>query len=109
MLGLLGAKKFSNDDLIKELLSPTLNLENLNKIKEKSKIDLNSLYLNSEPILIACCKKDLYNSCLWLLENKIDLICKIKFLFYFEFILIEMNRFEANFALIFIFKLNHLS
>ena len=73
MLGLLGAKKFSNDDLIKELLSPTLNLENLNKIKEKSKIDLNSLYLNSEPILIACCKKDLYNSCLWLLENKIDL------------------------------------
>ncbi len=47
MLGLLGAKKFSNDDLIKELLSPTLNLENLNKIKEKSKIDLNSLYLNS--------------------------------------------------------------
>ena len=32
MLGLLGAKKFSNDDLIKELLNPTLNLENLNKI-----------------------------------------------------------------------------
>ena len=62
MLGLLGAKKFSNDDLIKELLSPTLNLENLNKIKEKSKIDLNSLSLNGEPILIACCKKDLYNS-----------------------------------------------
>src|SRR5574344_890705 len=73
MLGLLGAKKFSNDDLIKELLNPTLNLENLNKIKEKSKIDLNSLSLNGEPILIACCKKDLYNSCLWLLENKIDL------------------------------------
>jgi hypothetical protein len=37
MLGLLGTKKFSNDDLIKELLNPTLNLENLNKIKEKSK------------------------------------------------------------------------
>jgi ankyrin repeat protein len=73
MLGLLGTKKFSNDDLIKELLNPTLNLENLNKIKEKSKIDLNSLSLNGEPILIACCKKDLYNSCLWLLENKIDL------------------------------------
>ena len=31
MLGLLGTKKFSNDDLIKELLSPTLNLENLKK------------------------------------------------------------------------------
>lgn len=50
MLGLLGTKKFSNDDLIKELLNPTLNLENLNKIKEKSKIDLNSLSLNGEPI-----------------------------------------------------------
>ncbi|WP_418184900.1 ankyrin repeat domain-containing protein [Aliarcobacter vitoriensis] len=74
MLGLLNSfNKYSNEDLIKELINPEFNIENINKIYTKSKIDLNSLYINDEPILLSCCKKDLYNSCLWLLENKIDI------------------------------------
>lgn len=73
MLGLLGTKRYSKDEFIKELLNPLLNVENLNKIYNSLKIELNSLVLDDEPILLSCCKKDLYNSCLWLLENKIDI------------------------------------
>lgn len=74
MLGLLTSfNKYSNEDLIKELINPQFNIEYINKIYTKSNIDLNSLTYNNEPILISCCKKDLYNSCLWLLENKINL------------------------------------
>ncbi|AXK48099.1 hypothetical protein CRU87_01685 [Aliarcobacter trophiarum LMG 25534] len=73
MIGLLKSKKYSKDNLIKELLNPLLNIENLNKIYNNSKIDLNSLLIKDEPILLSCCKKDLYSSCLWLLENKIDI------------------------------------
>ncbi len=37
MLGLLGIKRYSKDEFIKELLNPLLNVENLNKIKREIK------------------------------------------------------------------------
>ncbi len=45
---------------------------NLNKIYKKLKIDLNTLFFKDEPILNICCKKDLENSVVWLLENNIN-------------------------------------
>jgi len=74
MLNLLSSSnKYSTESLIKELINPSFNLEIIDIIYEKLNINLNSLYINDEPILLVCCKKDLYNSVLWLLENKINI------------------------------------
>lgn len=74
MLNILSNKSnFTGNDLVKELINPTTSIEQLNKIYQNSNIDLNSLYHNDEPILHTCCKKDLFNSVLWLLEHKINL------------------------------------
>ena len=73
MLGLLNfGNKYTNEDLIQELTDPFFDLEDINKIYSKLEVDLNSLYVNDEPLLLVCCKKDLYNSVKWLLENKVN-------------------------------------
>jgi len=74
MLGLVtGFNKSSDEQLIKELINPEFNIENANKIYTKSQIDLNSLKFNNEPILHYCCRKDLYDACLWLIENNFNI------------------------------------
>lgn len=65
--------RYTNEDLINELTDPFFYLEDVNKIYSKLQVDLNSLYINNEPLLIACCKKDLYNSVKWLLENRVNI------------------------------------
>lgn len=65
--------KFTEEELLKELISTTPNLEKITKIYTELDIDLNSLYYNEEHILHYCCKKDLFQSLLWLLNNKVDI------------------------------------
>ncbi|WP_323668829.1 ankyrin repeat domain-containing protein [Aliarcobacter butzleri] len=73
MLNILTNKsKFTEQDLVKELIDPTTSSEQLNKIYQNSNIDLNKIYHHDEPILHTCCKKDLYESVLWLLEHNIN-------------------------------------
>lgn len=59
--------------LIQELLLNSEDSNNLDKIYKKSKIDLNKLFIQKESALIVCCKKNLNNSALWLLNNKVDI------------------------------------
>lgn len=74
MLSILSnEKKIAPDDLIQELINPESTNEVLDEIYKITKVDLNSLNFNDEPILHVCCKKDIYISVLWLLENKIDI------------------------------------
>ena len=69
---LLGITKISEEEFIKELLSPNFNLEKITKIYNELGINLNHFYYKDEHILHYCCKKDLYQSVLWLLEQGID-------------------------------------
>ena len=55
-------KKFTQDDLIQELINPNSSSEKLNQIYNFLKIDLNSLQIDEEPILHVCCKKDIFES-----------------------------------------------
>ncbi|RXJ97023.1 hypothetical protein CRU94_02585 [Arcobacter sp. AHV-9/2010] len=64
--------RYSDEDFIKELLNPNVNKENLDKIYKKSDINLNKLFVDDEPILIVCLKKNLLNSALWLIQNGIN-------------------------------------
>ncbi|MCT7445638.1 ankyrin repeat domain-containing protein [Aliarcobacter skirrowii] len=64
--------RYSDEDFIKELLNPNINKENLDKIYKKSDINLNKLFVDDEPILIVCLKKNLLNSALWLIQNDIN-------------------------------------
>lgn len=64
--------RYSDEDFIKELLNPNINKENLDKIYKKSDINLNKLFVDDEPILIVCLKKNLLNSALWLIQNGIN-------------------------------------
>ncbi|MDX4047928.1 ankyrin repeat domain-containing protein [Aliarcobacter skirrowii] len=64
--------RYSDEDFIKELLNPNINKENLDKIYKKSDINLNKLFVDDEPILIVCLKKNLLNSSLWLIQNGIN-------------------------------------
>lgn len=66
-------KKFTQEDLIQELINPNSSSEKLNQIYNFLKIDLNSLQINEEPILHVCCKKDIFESVSWLLDKKIDI------------------------------------
>ena len=66
-------KKFTQDDLIQELINPNSSSEKLNQIYNFLKIDLNSLQIDEEPILHVCCKKDIFESVSWLLDKKIDI------------------------------------
>lgn len=64
--------RYSDEDFIKELLNPNINKENLDKIYKKSDINLNKLFVDDEPILIVCLKKNLLNNALWLIQNDIN-------------------------------------
>ena len=69
---LLNKNKFTQDDLIKELLSTSFNSDLINKIYKDIDLDINSLKVNDEHILHLCCKKDLFQSVLWLISNGIN-------------------------------------
>ena len=66
-------KKFTQEDLIQELINPNSSSQKLNQIYNFLKIDLNSLQIDEEPILHVCCKKDIFESVSWLLDKKIDI------------------------------------
>lgn len=70
---LLNKVKATEENFLKELLNQNMNLEKLNKIYKELKLDLNSLYYQDEFILHYCCKKDLFQSVLWLISNGINI------------------------------------
>lgn len=65
--------KGTEEELIKELLNPSLNLKKVDKIINSINVDLNTLSLNNELVFHLCCKKDLFQSVSWFLENQIDI------------------------------------
>ncbi len=69
---LLGKTKITEDEFIKELISSNFNLEKITKIYNELKIDLKHFYYKDEHILHYCCKKDLFQSVLWLLDHGVD-------------------------------------
>lgn len=69
----LSKTKYTDEELIKELLNPSFNLEKANKIINSINIDLNNLYHNNELVFHICCKKDLFQAVMWFLDNKIDI------------------------------------
>ena len=77
MLSILSkSSNFKEEDLINELINSENSKENLDEIYSKLTIDLNKIYIEEEPILHLCCKKDNYKSVEWLLENRIDINIK---------------------------------
>ena len=65
-------RSFKNK-IIDKLLKDSDDFNSLDQIYKKSQLYLNSLYIDDEPALITCCRRNLLNSVLWLLENKIDI------------------------------------
>ena len=65
--------KISEEEFLKELLHADLNTEKLNKIYRELNIDLNQLYYQDEHIFHLCCKKDLFQSVVWLISNGINI------------------------------------
>ena len=71
---LLNKGTATEEDFLKELLNLNTNTEKLNKLyKEVGHLDLNNLYYQDEHILHYCCKKDLFQSVLWLIANGINI------------------------------------
>jgi ankyrin repeat protein len=64
---------YSEEELVKELLSHTFNLEKVNKIINSISVDLNTLSFNDELVFHLCCKKDLFQAVLWFLDKRIDI------------------------------------
>ena len=61
MLSILSkSSNFKEEDLINELTNSENSKENLDEIYSKLTIDLNKIYIEEEPILHLCCKKDNY-------------------------------------------------
>ncbi|MBD3831125.1 MAG: ankyrin repeat domain-containing protein, partial [Arcobacter sp.] len=69
---LLKKTKITEDEFIKELLSSSFNLEKITKIYTQLDINLNSYYYKDEHILHYCCKKELFQSVQWLLEQGVS-------------------------------------
>jgi ankyrin repeat protein len=69
----LNKTKYTEDELVKELLSSSPNLDKINKIIKSITVDLNNFYFNDELVFHICCKKDLFQSVLWFIDNKIDI------------------------------------
>jgi ankyrin repeat protein len=65
--------KYHEEDLIKELLNPSFNIEKVNKIFNSIDIDLNTLSYNEELVFHICCKKDLFQAVAWFLENQMNI------------------------------------
>jgi ankyrin repeat protein len=70
---LLNKSKATEEDFLKELLNSNINNEKLNKIYNELDLDLNELRFNDEFILHYCCKKDLFQSVVWLISNGINI------------------------------------
>lgn len=69
----INKNKVSEEEFLKELLNPNINTEKLNKIYRELNLDLNQLYYHDEHIFHLCCKKDLFQSVVWLISNGIDI------------------------------------
>ena len=69
----LNKTSYSEEELVKELLSHTFNLEKVNKIINSISVDLNPLSFNDELVFHLCCKKDLFQAVLWFLDKRIDI------------------------------------
>jgi ankyrin repeat protein len=65
--------RYTEIDLIKELLNPVFNLDKINKIINSINVDLNNLYHNDELVFHICCKKDLFHAVMWFLDNQINI------------------------------------
>jgi ankyrin repeat protein len=70
---ILGKTKYNEEELIKEILNPSFNLDKINKITSTINVSVNNLYLNEELVFHICCKKDLYQAVVWFLDNGIDI------------------------------------
>lgn len=70
---LLNKGNATEEDFLKELLNLNMDTEKLNKMYRELNIDLNNLYFHDEHILHYCCKKDLFQSVLWLIANGINI------------------------------------
>jgi len=70
---LLNKGPATEEDFLKELLNLNMNTEKLNKMHKELNLDLNNLYFHDEHIFHYCCKKDLFQSVLWLIENGINI------------------------------------
>ncbi len=68
--------KSTEEDLLKELLLENSNSNKLDKLFKNLNIELNNLFYENENILHYCCKKNLYSSVLWLVNNGIDIEIK---------------------------------
>ena len=69
----LNKTSYSEEELVKELLTHTFNLEKVNKIINSISVDLNTLSFNDELVFHLCCKKDLFQAVLWFLDKRIDI------------------------------------
>ena len=69
----LNKTSYSEEELVKELLSHTFNLEKVNKIINSISVDLNTLSFNDELVFHLCCNKDLFQAVLWFLDKRIDI------------------------------------
>jgi ankyrin repeat protein len=69
----LNNTKYDEDELIKELLNPSFNLNKINKIADSIPVDLNHLYLEHELVFHLCCKKDLFQAVIWFIDKKVNL------------------------------------
>ena len=69
----LNNNKYNEEELIKELLNPSFNLDKINKIVNSVPVDVNHLYLEEELLFHICCKKDLFQAVLWFIDKKINL------------------------------------
>ena len=65
--------KYTEEDLVRELIVPTLNMDKLDKIINSLSVDVNTLFYNNELLFHYCCKKDLFQSVLWFLDNNINI------------------------------------
>ena len=69
----LNNNKYNEEELIKELLNPSFNLDKINKIVNSVPVDVNHLYIEEELLFHICCKKDLFQAVLWFIDKKINL------------------------------------
>ena len=70
---LLNKGNITEEDFLKELLNLNMDYEKLNKMYRELNLDLNNLYFHDEHILHYCCKKDLFQSVIWLIANGINI------------------------------------
>ena len=70
---LINKSKATEEEFLKELLNPNTTNEKLDKMHNELDLNLNELNINNEHILHYCCKKDLFQSVIWLISKGINL------------------------------------